>query len=53
MSLPPPLISSLGPWPNLANTGSPLDRVSERRGDKPFIDGALNHPDARAVLIGG
>lgn len=53
MSSPPPLTSSLGPWPNLANTGSPLDRVSERRGDKPFIDSALSHPNARAVLIGG
>lgn len=43
----------LGPWPNLAHTGSPLDRASERRGDRAFIDGAIKHPDARAVLIGG
>ena len=43
----------LGPWPNLANTGSPLDRASERRGDKAFIDATLAHADARAVLIGG
>lgn len=42
-----------GPWPNLANTGSALDRASERRGDKAFIDAALAHADARAVLIGG
>jgi NAD+ diphosphatase len=47
------LSSSLGPWPNLANTGSPLDRASERRGDKAFIDLAVSHTDARAVLIGG
>lgn len=45
--------TSLGPWPNLANTGSPLDRASERRGDKAFIDAAISHADARAVLIGG
>jgi NAD+ diphosphatase len=49
----PPLASSLGPWPNLANTGSPLDRVSERRRDEAFIAGTLQHADARAVLIGG
>ncbi|HEX5778560.1 MAG TPA: NAD(+) diphosphatase [Xanthobacteraceae bacterium] len=53
MSSPPPLTSSLGPWPNLANTGSPLDRVSERRRDQAFIASTLSHADARAVLIGG
>jgi NAD+ diphosphatase len=53
MSSPPPLTASLGPWPNLANTGSPLDRVSERRGDQAFIADTLQHADARAVLIGG
>lgn len=45
--------TSLGPWPRLANTGSPLDRASERRGDETFIDAAVSHADARAVLIGG
>ncbi len=53
MSSPPHLTSSLGPWPNLANTGSLLDRVSERRRDQAFIATALSHADARAVLIGG
>lgn len=47
------LASLLGPWPNLANTGSPLDRVSERRSDTAFIASTLTHADARAVLIGG
>jgi NAD+ diphosphatase len=42
-----------GPWPNLAHTGSPLDRASERRSDKAYVDAALAHADARAVLIGG
>jgi NAD+ diphosphatase len=45
--------NSLGPWPNLAHTGSALDRASERRGDAAFIEAALAHEDARAVLIGG
>ena len=53
MSSLPPLTSSLGPWPNLANTGSLLDRVSERRRDQAFIATTLSHADARAVLIGG
>jgi NAD+ diphosphatase len=48
-----PVKPDFGPWPNLAYTGSPLDRASERRGDKAFIEGALAHADARAVLIGG
>ena len=48
-----PVNFDFGPWPNLANTGSPLDRASERRGDKAFIDAAIAHADARAVLIGG
>jgi NAD+ diphosphatase len=48
-----PLAFDFGPWPNLAHTGSPLDRASERRGDRAFIDAALAHADARAVLIGG
>lgn len=46
-------IPDLGTWPNLANTGSPLDRASERRSDRAFIDAAVSHADARAVLIGG
>jgi NAD+ diphosphatase len=45
--------NSLGPWPNLAHTGSALDRASERRGDTAFVEAALAHTDASAVLIAG
>lgn len=45
--------SDLGPWPRLAYAGSSFDRASERRGDTSFIESAVRHAQARAVIVAG
>jgi NAD+ diphosphatase len=48
-----PASFDLGPRPNLANTGSSLDRASEQRRDTAFVAAATTHERARAIVIAG
>ncbi|HEY7459337.1 MAG TPA: NAD(+) diphosphatase [Xanthobacteraceae bacterium] len=42
-----------GPWPPLAYVNSRLERASERRNDHDYIESAIRHSTARAVIISG
>lgn len=46
-------LAEFGPWQSLAYFHPPLDRASERRGDRDFITALKKDPNARAVVIGG
>jgi NAD+ diphosphatase len=48
-----PQSPDLGPWPSLAYVSSRLERASERRNDRHFIDSSLRDAKARAVIISG
>jgi NAD+ diphosphatase len=48
-----PVPYDFGRQPALAYVGSKLDRAADRRSDAAFLEAAIRHPEARAVVIGG